>query len=114
MTDAVTRIRMVRCVFCKQVGLRHTWSPETCASNLRLARVKSLPTRSYVPSRERGAMAATITVPERLADDVVLIRRDLHIHPELGFYEYRTAGIVAERLRALGFDVHEAIGKTGV
>lgn len=59
-------------------------------------------------------MAASITIPERLVDDIVLIRRDLHMHPELGFQEHRTAGIVADRLRRLGFDVHEGIGKTGV
>ncbi len=59
-------------------------------------------------------MTATITVPQRLADDVVLIRRDLHMHPELGFQEQRTAGIVSDRLRALGFEVHEKIGTTGV
>ncbi|HEV7179830.1 MAG TPA: amidohydrolase [Candidatus Baltobacteraceae bacterium] len=59
-------------------------------------------------------MAAIITVPQRLADDVVLIRRDLHMHPEMGFHEHRTAGIVADRLRSLHFDVHEGIGKTGV
>jgi amidohydrolase len=59
-------------------------------------------------------MTATITVPSRLADAVVLIRRDLHMHPELGFREHRTAGIVVDRLRALGYDVHEGIGKTGV
>ena len=59
-------------------------------------------------------MTATITVPQRLADDVVLIRRDLHMHPELGFREHRTAGIVADRLRSLGYEVHEGIGTTGV
>lgn len=59
-------------------------------------------------------MAPTITVPDRLCDDVISIRRDLHMHPELGFEEHRTAGIVAERLRGLGFEVHERIGKTGV
>lgn len=32
------------------------------------------------------------------------LRRDLHRHPELSNREVRTAGIVAERLRALGFD----------
>jgi amidohydrolase len=57
---------------------------------------------------------SVIAVPERLADDVVLIRRDLHMHPELGFEEQRTASIVAERLRHLGYDVHERIGTTGV
>ncbi|MFD9669307.1 M20 family metallopeptidase [Rhodococcus sp. NPDC059968] len=40
--------------------------------------------------------------------------RDLHQHPELSHQEHRTAGIVAERLRAAGFSVHERIGGTGV
>ena len=59
-------------------------------------------------------MSATISVPEQLADDVILIRRDLHMHPEMAFEEHRTASIVAERLRDLGYAVHEGIGKTGV
>ncbi|MBV8375039.1 MAG: amidohydrolase [Candidatus Eremiobacteraeota bacterium] len=59
-------------------------------------------------------MGATVVVPDRLADDVVLIRRDLHMHPELGFEEHRTASIVAARLRHLGYELHEGIGKTGV
>ncbi len=33
---------------------------------------------------------------------VVATRRDLHRHPELGFEEYRTSGMVAARLTALG------------
>lgn len=33
---------------------------------------------------------------EELAD----VYRDLHAHPELAFNEHRTAGIVAEHLRA--------------
>ena len=42
-------------------------------------------------------------------------RRDFHTHPELLYDCRRTAGLVAERLRACGFDeVHEGIGKTGV
>ena len=42
-------------------------------------------------------------------------RRDLHAHPELGFDCHRTAGIVAEKLRAFGCDeVHEGIGVTGI
>lgn len=64
--------------------------------------------------QKSASMQATIAVPERLVDDVVLIRRDLHMHPELGFEEHRTAGIVADRLRALGYEAHEGIGRTGV
>jgi amidohydrolase len=55
-----------------------------------------------------------VDVPAAVANEVVATRRDLHEHPELGFEEHRTAGIVAERLRELGFDVHTGIGQTGV
>ena len=41
-------------------------------------------------------------------------RRDLHAHPELGFDEHRTSGLVAERLAAMGIEVHRGIGGTGV
>ena len=56
----------------------------------------------------------SVDVPAEVAAEVVATRRDVHEHPELGFEEHRTAGLVAERLGALGFEVHRAIGKTGV
>lgn len=42
------------------------------------------------------------------------LRRDFHRHPELGFQEIRTAGVVARELNALGLEVTTGIGKTGV
>ena len=45
---------------------------------------------------------------------LIQTRRDLHRHPELGYEEYRTAGIVAERLRAVGYEVNTGIAETGV
>ena len=42
------------------------------------------------------------------------LRRDFHMHPELGFREIRTAGIVAKELEALGIEVTKGVGKTGV
>ncbi|TZE80249.1 amidohydrolase [Calorimonas adulescens] len=51
---------------------------------------------------------------EELFDEVVAIRRDFHKHPELGFQEVRTAGIVAEKLREYGLEVKTGINKTGV
>jgi amidohydrolase len=45
---------------------------------------------------------------------VIAWRRDFHEHPELGNSEVRTAKIVANALRALGIEVREGIGKTGV
>ncbi|KMO31198.1 amidohydrolase [Methylobacterium variabile] len=47
-------------------------------------------------------------------DALTAIRRDLHAHPELGFEEVRTSGIVAERLAAWGIEVHREVGRTGV
>jgi amidohydrolase len=49
-----------------------------------------------------------------LQAQVIEWRRDLHQHPELGNRETRTAGIVAAHLKALGLEVHEGIGATGV
>ena len=48
------------------------------------------------------------------SDDLANIYRDLHRHPELGFAEHRTAGIVAERLTQFGFEVTTGVGGTGV
>jgi len=42
------------------------------------------------------------------------MRRDFHIHPELGFTEVRTGGIVAKELESLGLEVTKGVGKTGV
>jgi amidohydrolase len=42
------------------------------------------------------------------------LRRDFHMHPELGFQEVRTAGIVARELTELGLEVHSGIAGTGV
>jgi amidohydrolase len=42
------------------------------------------------------------------------LRRDFHMHPELGFHEIRTGGIVAKELEALGIEVTKGVGKTGV
>jgi amidohydrolase len=49
-----------------------------------------------------------------LQDEMVQIRRDLHMHPELSFHEHRTAGLVADRQRALGLDVRTGVGGMGV
>jgi amidohydrolase len=42
------------------------------------------------------------------------LRRDFHRHPELGFHEYRTAGIIARELKDLGLEVSTGIAETGV
>ena len=62
-----------------------------------------------------GLTILSIMVAFILFGYLTAIRQDLHAHPELGFEETRTAGIVAEQLRAYGVDeVHEGLGGTGV
>ena len=71
-----------------------------------------------------GLAAITMSAPA-LADDLhddlmadmpelMELYRDLHANPELSFQEYKTAAKLAERARALGFEVTEGVGKTGV
>jgi hippurate hydrolase len=47
--------------------------------------------------------------------EIAAWRRDIHQHPEILFEVHRTAGLVAERLRAFGCDeVVTGLGRTGV
>jgi hippurate hydrolase len=56
----------------------------------------------------------TIERIEGFADELIAIRRDLHAHPEIGFEEQRTSGIVADKLAQWGIEVHRGLGGTGV
>src|SRR5690606_10781834 len=47
-------------------------------------------------------------------NDIAAIRRDLHAHPELGFEEHRTSGIVADKLSSWGIEVDRGLAGTGV
>ena len=40
--------------------------------------------------------------------------KEIHAHPELAFQEVKTAARLAAEMRALGFDVTENVGKTGL
>src|ERR1043165_1751934 len=51
---------------------------------------------------------------DAFADELTAIRRDFHAHPEIGFEEVRTSGIVADKLEAWGIEVHGGLGRTGV
>jgi amidohydrolase len=54
------------------------------------------------------------TDAQALHQQLIDWRRDFHRHPELGFQEHRSAGIITGRLRALGYQVQTGIAKTGV
>jgi hippurate hydrolase len=51
---------------------------------------------------------------EKILPDLEELYKDIHSHPELSMQETRTAEIAAERLRAAGYEVTTAVGKTGV
>ena len=58
---------------------------------------------------------AIVAGADHVEPKVIAWRRDFHQHPELGNREVRTAKIVADHLRALGFDeVREQVAHTGV
>jgi len=66
-----------------------------------------------------GAHAASLPAPfdTQLAADFPKLEafyRDLHANPELGFAEHKTAAKLAERAKALGFEVTTGVGGTGV
>lgn len=49
-----------------------------------------------------------------LLPELEAVYKDIHAHPELSMQETRTAGIAANRLKVLGFEVTTEVGKTGV
>jgi amidohydrolase len=60
-------------------------------------------------------MARIAQAAEAVRPKLIELRRDFHQHPELSNREERTAGVVAEKLRALGLDaVKTGIARHGV
>jgi amidohydrolase len=51
---------------------------------------------------------------QELTPQIVTWRRDFHQHPELGNRETRTAKVIADELRRLGYDVRTGVAHTGV
>ncbi|MGE5587608.1 MAG: M20 metallopeptidase family protein [Clostridia bacterium] len=62
----------------------------------------------------RSRRRALVAMARELLPQMIAVRRDLHMNPELGGEERRTAGMVASKLCELGVSVREGIGGTGV
>ena len=56
----------------------------------------------------------TRTFSQAEVDELIAVRRDLHMHPETAFEEVRTSALVAQRLKALGLQPRTGVGRTGV
>jgi hippurate hydrolase len=72
--------------------------------------------RGSVPLRFASSSSRIKVIPAIQANYEKLAewRHDFHMHPELGFQEIRTSALVAERLEAMGIEVHLGMAKTGV
>src|SRR4029079_9060611 len=88
--------------------------------------------RFTVPLLASAALCAAPVLPARAQIDVGRLKtaiegsvesyyptldalyKDLHAHPEIAFQEEKTAAKLAAEMRALGFDVTEKVGKTGL
>ena len=67
--------------------------------------------------RRQAQSALLAPFTEKLESErarLVDLRRDIHLHPETSGKEERTAGLVAERLRAAGYEVRTGVGGHGV
>src|SRR6201992_1520729 len=91
----------------------------SCWPTARSSARRFSPRPSAGPAGSNLAVIASVTcrrpeMAEADLDELAALYRDLHAHPELAFAEHRTAGIVAERLAGLGYQVTTGVGGTGV
>lgn len=57
---------------------------------------------------------ALMSDARKIAPKLSRIRRQIHMRPELGYEEKRTAALVAKTLQGLGLEVRTGVAKTGV
>ncbi len=62
----------------------------------------------------RTLKAAVCAAIDRRADELIRIADDIYRHPELGFKEFRTAGIVSDFFERLGLPHRDGLAITGV
>ncbi|MGF6572474.1 amidohydrolase [Paraburkholderia sp. GAS333] len=56
------------------------------------------------------------STPDILArgDEMIALRQRIHAHPELGYEEFMTSDLIAERLTQWGYSVERGFGATGL
>jgi amidohydrolase len=77
-----------------------------------LCAVTILPARAEIDVN--SLKAAIETSVEADYPKLDALYKDIHAHPEIAFQEERTASKLAAEMRALGFEVTEKVGKTGL
>ena len=81
-------------------------------ASVALCSLLSLPARA-----ELDAAKLKTTIEASVENDypkLDALYKDLHAHPEIAFQEVKTAAKLAAEMRAIGFEVTEQVGKTGL
>jgi amidohydrolase len=86
------------------IDLRYSWAGLGVLLSFAAHAGASNPITGAAIEREVQAVAA----------QAIAWRRDIHEHPELGYQETRTAGLVTQHLRSLGIEVIPGLAHTGV
>jgi amidohydrolase len=84
---------------------------------LRLSAIALVLTAMAGPAAARSVAADKATIDAQLDKaypHLDALYKDIHEHPELGFQETATAAKLAAEMRALGFEVTEHVGGTGI
>jgi hippurate hydrolase len=82
------------------------------ALSLAMAQAVALPA-----ARAADVASSTAQIEQSLAAQyphIDALYKDIHAHPELSFQEKRTAATLAAEMHALGFEVTEGVGRTGI
>lgn len=61
-----------------------------------------------------GLKTSLMEALDRRRDELLSFWTDLHLHPEHGYFEFRTSAKAAEVLSGLGFQVQTGLGRTGL
>jgi len=77
-------------------------------------RIASLLFAAVVPQSGSAASDVGTARVDAIYPDIEKLYMDLHRNPELAFHEQRTAAELAQRVKALGFEVTTGVGGTGV
>lgn len=84
-----------------------------CACCTSKAQVKDASSTPSTSSTLASPVSFRATI-NKIYPELDSLYKDLHKHPEIAFEEYRTASVLSAKMKSLGFDVTEGIGKTGI
>ena len=69
--------------------------------------------KEFITAKEENVMDFLVEA-NKIIDEIVEIRRDIHRHPELGNQEFRTSNLVKEKLQEFGVDKIENPNETAI